>query len=128
MRFKASRLLWTSVIGLSALASTRAASDEAGLLEPWRSRYGSAVDHAFTGGPISFAHLPHKRCLDDPDARYDVAIFGAPFDGAVTYRPGARFGPAGIRAGSRRQSQPGGYGLSLAINPCVHSRDRADLS
>src|SRR5207248_10687129 len=31
----------------------------------------------------------------------DVAILGAPFDSGVSYRPGARFGPAAVRAGSK---------------------------
>jgi agmatinase len=30
-----------------------------------------------------------------------VAILGIPFDSGVSYRPGARFGPSGIRAGSK---------------------------
>jgi len=29
---------------------------------------------------------------------FDVAVFGAPFDGGTTYRSGTRFGPRGIRA------------------------------
>ena len=28
---------------------------------------------------------------------FDVAVFGAPFDGGTTYRSGTRFGPQGIR-------------------------------
>jgi agmatinase len=48
-------------------------------------------------GPATYARLPR---LDQVD-RCDVAIVGVPFDGGVTYRPGARFGPAAIRAGSR---------------------------
>jgi agmatinase len=34
------------------------------------------------------------------DAAYeeaDIVVFGAPFDGTVSYRPGARFGPSAIR-------------------------------
>lgn len=42
---------------------------------------------------------------------------GAPFDTGTSYRPGARFGPAGIRAGSRRLTLYGGYNVPLAINP-----------
>jgi agmatinase len=38
--------------------------------------------------------------LDDV-GRADVAVAGVPFDSGVTYRPGARFGPGGIRAGSK---------------------------
>lgn len=30
------------------------------------------------------------RCLTDPDTAFDIAVLGAPFDGAVSYR-GGRF-------------------------------------
>ncbi len=49
-------------------------------------------------GPVSFMKLPW---VDDPAElarrRPDVAIVGAPFDDAVSHRPGARFGPRAIR-------------------------------
>jgi guanidinobutyrase / D-arginase len=45
----------------------------------------------------TFARLPR---LEDV-TRCDAAILGVPFDAGTTYRPGARFGPAGIREGSR---------------------------
>ena len=45
-------------------------------------------------GPATFARLPRI----DEVARADVAILGVPFDSGVSYRPGARFGPAHIRA------------------------------
>ncbi len=48
-------------------------------------------------GPETFARLPR---LDQVD-RAGVAILGVPFDAGVSYRPGARFGPSGIRAGSK---------------------------
>jgi agmatinase len=48
-------------------------------------------------GPPTFARLPRI----DEVSSFDVAIMGVPFDSGVTYRPGARFGPQGIRAGSR---------------------------
>lgn len=48
-------------------------------------------------GPPTFARLPR---LDEVD-RCDVAIVGVPFDSGTTYRPGARFGPAAIRQGSK---------------------------
>jgi agmatinase len=47
-------------------------------------------------GIRTFAGLPHTRDLSG----VDVAVVGAPFDTATSYRPGARFGPEGIRAGS----------------------------
>jgi agmatinase len=48
-------------------------------------------------GPDTFARLP--RLEDVP--RASVAILGVPFDSGVSYRPGARFGPAAIRQGSK---------------------------
>ena len=47
-------------------------------------------------GIRTFARLPHVT----ETAGVDVAVVGAPFDTATSYRPGARFGPEGIRAGS----------------------------
>ena len=48
-------------------------------------------------GPGTFARLPRPDQVD----RMDVAIMGVPFDIGTSYRPGARFGPAGIRQASR---------------------------
>ena len=45
----------------------------------------------------TFARIPMIESVPD----YDVAILGAPFDGGTSYRPGARFGPMGIRQASR---------------------------
>jgi agmatinase len=48
-------------------------------------------------GPDTFARLPR---LDDVGSAA-VAILGVPFDSGVSYRPGARFGPQAVRAGSK---------------------------
>jgi agmatinase len=48
-------------------------------------------------GLTTFARLP--RIEDVPG--HDVAVVGVPFDAGVTFRPGARFGPAAIREASR---------------------------
>jgi agmatinase len=48
-------------------------------------------------GLTTFARLPRLEDVQD----YDVAVVGVPFDSGVTYRPGARFGPAHIRQASR---------------------------
>ena len=48
-------------------------------------------------GASTFARLPG---IDDVDS-FDVAVLGAPFDGGVSFRPGARFGPSSIRQASR---------------------------
>ena len=66
-------------------------------------------------GPVSFCKRPY---VDDPAALMvrapDVAIVGAPFDDAVSYRPGARFGPRAIRQATYNQ---GSYSLQLDISP-----------
>lgn len=49
------------------------------------------------GGFPTFARLPRLDQVDN----YDVAVVGVPFDSGVSYRPGARFGPAHIRQSSR---------------------------
>ncbi len=41
----------------------------------------------------TFFRLPHVEI----SASYDVAIIGVPFDGGVSYRPGARFAPGKVR-------------------------------
>ncbi|GJJ09608.1 hypothetical protein Clacol_003831 [Clathrus columnatus] len=84
--------------------------------EPWGAKYGPQIDLPFTG-PLSFSHIPYTRCLDDPSKLFDIAILGMPFDTAVSYRPGARFGPYAIRSGSRRQRDIRGYTLNWQINP-----------
>lgn len=72
------------------------------------------------GGLTSFAHLPFVPCFSDkPDEeidKYDLAIVGAPFDTATSYRPGARFGPHGIRDGSRRVRGPHSWNVYSGRN------------
>ena len=46
-------------------------------------------------GVRTFAGRPHERSTSA-----DAAVVGVPFDTATSYRPGARFGPEAIRAGS----------------------------
>jgi agmatinase/guanidinopropionase len=41
----------------------------------------------------TFFRLPHV----DVNADFDVALFGIPYDGGVSYRPGARFAPTKVR-------------------------------
>jgi len=49
------------------------------------------------GGAPTFARLPRWDEVDQAD----VVVLGVPFDTGVSYRPGARFGPAHIRESSR---------------------------
>lgn len=56
-----------------------------------------ATENPRYAGLGTFARLPQRS--DVPD--FDVAIVGVPFDGGVSFRPGARFGPSQIRDASR---------------------------
>jgi agmatinase len=61
-------------------------------------------------GLTTFARLPRREDVSG----MDVAIVGVPFDSGVSYRPGARFGPAHIRQSSRLLRP---YNPELAILP-----------
>ncbi|MEO0629158.1 MAG: agmatinase [Planctomycetota bacterium] len=50
------------------------------------------------GGIATFGRWPR---IADASSRPDWAVLGVPFDGGVTYRPGARFGPRAIREQSQ---------------------------
>src|SRR5689334_6870717 len=69
-------------------------------------------------GPDTFARLPRL----DQVGRAAVAVLGVPFDSGVSYRPGARFGPQAVRAGSKllRPYHPG-----LEVEP-FHTHQVAD--
>ncbi|OJD16343.1 agmatinase [Emergomyces pasteurianus Ep9510] len=70
-------------------------------------------------GLMTFANVPYVNCFVDSEAqkqRYDIAFMGAPFDTGVTARPGARFGPAGIRRGSQRIQPDGAWSVYTGAN------------
>ncbi len=50
------------------------------------------------GGIATFGRWPR---IEDLGSRADWGVLGVPFDGGVTYRPGARFGPRSIREQSQ---------------------------
>lgn len=68
-------------------------------------------------GVNSFAHLDYHKCLIEEDVQFDIALIGVPFDTAVSYRPGARFGPRAIRAASQRQTSLRGFNQRAMLNP-----------
>ncbi|KAJ2926719.1 hypothetical protein H1R20_g10361, partial [Candolleomyces eurysporus] len=82
----------------------------------WTEKYGAQIDLPYSG-PLAFSHLPYLRCLDRSKILFDIAVLGVPFDTAVTYRPGARFGPYAIRSGSRRQRAGRGYTMQWGFDP-----------
>jgi agmatinase len=67
-------------------------------------------------GPVSFGRLPW---ITDPTEilarKADVAIVGAPFDDAVSHRPGTRFGPRAIR--EAQYSSGSLHSLQLDVDP-----------
>jgi agmatinase len=83
-------------------------------LDPY-TEYGQFDLPAYVGLP-SFQKLPWLP--DDAalaERRPDVAIVGVPFDDAVSYRPGARFGPRAIRTASYHSGSINS--LQLGIQP-----------
>ena len=59
------------------------------------SLYGSQIENTYAG-VLSFMRRNYSRDLTG----VDVAISGVPLDLATTFRPGARLGPAAVRAAS----------------------------
>lgn len=58
--------------------------------------------------------------------RYDAAIVGVPFDGGTTYRPGARFGPQGIRRIAALYT-PYNYELGVDLREQMRLCDAGDV-
>jgi agmatinase len=90
--------------------------------EPVRGPMDASRTPRFAGPP-TFALLPRR----DEVTRCDVAVAGVPFDSGTSYRPGARFGPAAVRQGSRllRPWHPG-----LGVGPLVAQQvaDAGDIA
>jgi len=74
-------------------------------------------------GFATFARLPR---LDQVE-RADVAVVGVPFDAGVSYRPGARFGPAALREASRLLRP---YHPELDVSPFAETQvaDAGDIA
>src|SRR5690606_32353976 len=71
----------------------------------------------------TFARLPRT----DEVAKTDIAVVGIPFDSGVSYRPGARFGPAAIREASRLL-RPYNPGLDVSPFAEVQVADGGDIA
>jgi agmatinase len=73
-------------------------------------------------GPATFARLPRIDEVSD----VDVAVVGVPFDSGVSYRPGARFGPAHVRESSRLLRA---YNPAADVSPFAHQQvvDAGDM-
>jgi agmatinase len=73
------------------------------------------TDRGFSGVSLTFARQPIARTPADL-AGADVAILGAPFDLAVTYRPGTRFGPRAVRL-AEDVGRDGRPSIELGLDP-----------
>lgn len=76
-------------------------------------------------GSATFSRLPGINELGD--GKIDLAVLGIPFDGLVTYRPGARFGPNAIRQSSVLCR---GYSRQMEVGVYEHLRacDAGDVN
>jgi len=74
-------------------------------------------------GIATFARLPTVAQVPS----WDIAVVGVPFDGGTSYRPGARFGPAAVRQGSRllRPFNPAQDALPFELAQVVDAGDIA---
>ena len=70
---------------------------------------------SYSGTNVAFCFRPLVSDADELMRRApDVAIVGAPLDEAVSYRPGARFGPRAIRQATYTSGE---YSLQLDVKP-----------
>jgi agmatinase len=74
-------------------------------------------------GLATFARLPRIEDVEHAD----IAVVGIPFDSGVSYRPGARFGPAHVREASRllRPYNPAQDVSPFAVQQVVDAGDIA---
>ena len=72
-------------------------------------------DRGFSGVSLTFARQPIALTPADL-AGVDVAVLGAPFDLAVTYRSGTRFGPRAVRL-AEDVGHDGRPSIELGIDP-----------
>lgn len=77
---------------LIAIATARVADDKWNFNVPHSCSMSLANMTDLTqwgySGVATFGHLPHLTCLTREEENFDIAIIGAPFDTAVSYRPG----------------------------------------
>jgi agmatinase len=74
---------------------------------------GRPVDQMTYAGNLTFLRRPRTRDISGAD----IVISGLPFDAATTFRPGARFGPAAIRAASVQLAELSTRAFPFDIDP-----------
>jgi agmatinase len=73
------------------------------------------VSPRFAGIP-TFCRYPRLEDALKTSSPIDWAIYGVPFDGGVTYRPGARFGPRAVRMESQYVKR---YSIEQDVDICA---------
>ncbi len=66
-------------------------------------------------GVCTFCRYPRLEDVSPAGRPLDWVIYGVPFDGGVTYRPGARFGPRAVREASQYVKR---YHLEHGVDVC----------
>lgn len=66
-------------------------------------------------GIATFCRYPRLEDVPDSSRPLDWALYGVPFDGGVTYRPGARFAPRAIREASQYVKR---YSIAHGVDVC----------
>jgi agmatinase len=76
-------------------------------------------------GVATFCRFPLIEAVGADRLPVDWAVYGVPFDGGVTYQPGARFGPRAIRDASQYM-MPGHLELGVDIARTLSLADAGD--
>ncbi len=102
-------------------------------LEDAKNQVDTAITREGMKGPSfenTFSGLPTflRRTFTKDLAAADIAITGAPFDQAVTNRPGARLGPRAIREASALQSPDAPFGWGYDVMSEFAIADYGDLA
>jgi agmatinase len=98
------------------------ARDQVDMAFTRRDARGMSFENSF-GGATSFMRRRYTKDL----AGVDLAVFGVPFDQAVTNRPGTRFGPRAIREASTLQAFDPPYGWDFNAFEAFTVVDTGDL-
>src|SRR5689334_6516708 len=67
-------------------------------------------------GICTFGRYPTLEDVEPENLPIDWVIYGVPFDGGTTYRPGARFGPRAIREESQYLKP---YHVEYGVDVCA---------
>ena len=65
-------------------------------VKPTQPAGGTLIAQQTYSNIATFLRVPHSRDVQHAD----TVFLGVPYDTATTFRPGARFGPQGVRQGS----------------------------